>query len=148
LSALDQRAKQRSERRFYSSPSSSPALDVGAPPNIDGTPAGGAALDALPRAPDARFAADRPGFAALGAAFLAGFLEPFLAPPAFLAAERFLPPLFFLAVLPADFFAVFVFFAAFFLAAIRNPPAEVVTTATAELPHVGSAYGIPGGRAT
>src|SRR6202000_1127446 len=107
----------------YSSPSSSPALDVGAPPNIDGTPAGGAAL---PRAfappPDDFFAADRPVFAAVGwAAFLAGFAD-FFAPAflaGFLAAARFFaPPAFFLeAVLPAAFLVVFVFFAAaFFLA--------------------------------
>ena len=109
-------------QRDYSSPSSSPALDVGAPPNIDGTPAGGAALlRAFLLAAGARFAADRPVFAALGAALLAGFLAAFLAPPAFLEAARFLPPaFFFVAVLPAAFLVVFVFFApAFFLAAIR-----------------------------
>src|SRR5687767_1739419 len=81
---------------------------------MDGTPAGGAALAPrlLPRLPDDFFAADRPVFAALGAAFLAGaFLAAFL-------AERFFA-LFFFAVLPAAFLVVFVvFFAAFFLAAI------------------------------
>src|SRR6185369_9306857 len=87
--------------RFYSSPSSSPVLDVGAPPNIDGTPAGGAALlAALPR-PDERFAADRPAFAAFLAA---GFLAGFLAPPAFLAAAFFFPPAFFFGLLAAFFF--------------------------------------------
>ena len=57
-----------------------------------------------------------------------------------------MPPAFF-TVLPAAFLVVFVFFAAFFLAAIRNPPAEVVTTATAELPLVSSEYLRDSGRA-
>jgi hypothetical protein len=79
---------------------------VGAPPNIEGTPAGGAAFGAaLGRPPLERFAAALRG--ALLAAFFAGFLP----------ALRFAV---FLAVLPA-FFVVFVFFAGFlalFLAAI------------------------------
>ncbi|MBF5066269.1 hypothetical protein G6O45_23840, partial [Salmonella enterica subsp. enterica serovar Istanbul] len=88
----------------------------GAPPNIDGTPAGGAALAPrlAPRLPDDFFAADRPVFAALGAARLAGaFLAAFF-------AVRFFAPAFFFAVLPAAFFVVFVVFFApdFFLAAI------------------------------
>jgi hypothetical protein len=95
-------------------------VDVGAPPNIDGTPAGGAAAfgpdDFAAVRPAERFAADRPVFAALGAAFLAGFFAAFLAGPDL--AARFFPP-FFLAVLPAAFFVDFVFFADFFLAAIR-----------------------------
>jgi hypothetical protein len=63
--------------------------------------------------PDDFFAADRPVFAALGAARLAGaFFAAFL-------AERFFAPAFFFAVFAAGFFAVFVvFFADFFLAAI------------------------------
>ena len=119
--------KQRSvtlTRGFYSSPESSPALDVGAPPNIDGTPAGGADLPRAFAPPLAGFfAADRPVFAAVGgAAFLAGFADFFA--PAFLAgffaAARFFVAVFFLAaVLPAAFLVVFVFFAAaFFFAAI------------------------------
>jgi hypothetical protein len=90
----------------YSSPSSRPWLDVGAPPNIEGTPAGGAAFGAaFARPPEERFAAALRG--ALLAAFFAGFL------PALRFAD-------FLAVLPA-FFVVLVFFAGFlalFLAAI------------------------------
>ncbi|MGH7329626.1 MAG: hypothetical protein ACREJX_14870, partial [Polyangiaceae bacterium] len=109
---------------YYSSPSSSPWLEVGAPPSIDGTPAGGEALgpEAFPRPPDER----------LAAAFLAGFFALFLPLdrrwPAFalaFLAERL--AFFFLAVLPADFFVVFVFFAPFFavfFAAIMYPSLE------------------------
>ena len=88
----------------YSSPSSNPWLEAGAPPNIEGTPAGGAA-----------------GF---GAAF--GFEAAFLRPAdagRFLAdlAGALCPFAFFLAVLPADFFVVLVFFLPpFFLAAMRD----------------------------
>ena len=102
----------------YSSPSSWPAPDVGAPPNIDGTPAGGEAFAFAPEdlarpADGARLAAARPG------AFLAGFFAAFfLAPPAYFAALRFGA---FFAVLPAAFLVVLVFFAAFFLAAILDP---------------------------
>jgi hypothetical protein len=110
----------------YSSPSSSPWLDVGAPPSMDGTPAGGAAFGAadFARPPEERLLAARPPpvLAALAAGFLAaGFFAAFRAgflPADFLAA--FLAV--FLAVFPAAFFTVFVFFAgpffALFLAAI------------------------------
>jgi hypothetical protein len=97
----------------YSSPSSRPWLDVGAPPSIEGTPAGGAAFGAaFARPPDERFAAALRG--ALLAAFFAGFL------PALRLAD-------FLAVFPA-FFVVFVFFADFFafLAAILVLLKEVI----------------------
>src|SRR5262249_29627602 len=95
-------AHARATPEDYSSPSSIPALDAGAPPSIDGTPAGGAAL-ALPRPPPAFFAV-------FLAAFFAGFLATFLAPPAFLAAGFFAAFFFF----AAAFFGAF-FFAAFFL---------------------------------
>src|ERR1700733_14068027 len=111
----------------YSSPSSSPWLDVGAPPSIDGTPAGGAGFGAgveafrPPPPPPARFGADRPELffaAGFGAAFLAGFLEAF-----FLAALRFAG---LRAVLPAAFLVVLVFFFAPFLAAIPSSCGEVL----------------------
>src|SRR5262249_15908912 len=122
------------EGSYSSSPSSSPWLDVGAPPSIDGTPAGGAGFGAAVAGfrppPPPRFAADRPElfFAArLWAAFRAGFL----------AALR-LPP-FFLAVLPAAFLVVFVvFFAAFFLFAaipvllVRSYATYMVTYVTCQ----------------
>jgi hypothetical protein len=88
---------------------------------MDGTPAGGAAFGAAFDPPDGRLPEERPetGLAALGAAFLAGFLEAFFAPvlAAFLAEERL--ALFFFAVFGAAFLVVFVaFFFAAFLAAI------------------------------
>ena len=80
--------------------------------------------------------------AALGAAFLAGFLAAFFAPAflaGFLAEARFFDA--FLAVLPAAFLVVLVFFAAFFLAAIGNPscighrhlPGDQVTSTCGEM---------------
>src|SRR5262245_57237157 len=116
----------------------------GAPPSIDGTPAGG-----VTREPDERrrpelallrrpaFLAPRPG-PALPAFddFFAGFLAFFVAPPRFAAA--FFAGLFaalrfagFFAVFAAGFFAVLVFLAAglfaVFFAAIRFPPLRVIT---------------------
>src|SRR5271155_1428926 len=86
---------QTTARKNYSSPSSSPWLDVGAPPSIDGTPAGGAAFGAaaacFARPPlVGRLAAALPGpvLAPPLAARLAGFLAAFRAgflPAAFLA---------------------------------------------------------------
>jgi hypothetical protein len=86
-------------------------LEVGAPPSIEGTPAGGAAFVA------GFFFATGRLVAALPVAFLAGFFA------AFFFADRLA---FFFAVFGADFFAVFVFFAAFFLAAIPDPPVKVI----------------------
>ncbi len=106
------------QREGYSSLSSPrPWLEVEAPPNMDGTPAGGEAFapEDLPRAPEERLPDER--FAAFGAALLAAFLAAFFAPPflpPFLALLRF-------AVFPAAFFVVLVFFAPFlapFLAAM------------------------------
>jgi hypothetical protein len=87
----------------YSSPSSRPWLDVGAPPKIDGTPAGGAAFGAALGAAAGVLAADRGAafftgllaaarLAGLFAAFrLAGFFAVFAA---FLVVLVFLPPFF------------------------------------------------------
>jgi hypothetical protein len=86
----------------YSSPSSSPWLEVGAPPSIEGTPAGGAAFDAALGA-EGLFAVER------GAAFFAGLLAAARL-AGFFAAFRFAG---FLAVFAA-FFGVFVFFPVFF----------------------------------
>src|SRR4051794_3933642 len=112
----------RVSRQAYSSPSSRPWLDVGAPPSIDGTPAGGAAFvpEDLPRPLLERLAADLPGpvLPAFGAARLALFLADFFAPAflaTFFAALRFGAAFF--AVLAAGFFAVLVFFAVVFFAA-------------------------------
>jgi hypothetical protein len=105
----------QSKKNDYSSPSSSPWLDVGAPPSIDGTPAGGAAFAAAFGAAAGVFAADR------GAAFFAGFLAAARL-AGFFAALRFAG---FFAVFAA-FFVVFVFllppFLAPFFAGIGNPP--------------------------
>jgi hypothetical protein len=79
---------------------------VGAPPSIDGTPAGGAAFVAALGAAAGVFAADR------GAAFFAGFLAAARF-AGFFAALRFAG---FFAVLAA-FLVVLVFFPLFFLAA-------------------------------
>jgi hypothetical protein len=105
-------------RKDYSSPSSTPWLDVGAPPSIDGTPAGGAALGAPLDDAAGVFPADR------GAALFTGFLAAARL-AGFFAAFRFAG---FFAVLAA-FFVVFVFlppaflaFLAPFLAAIVVPP--------------------------
>ena len=94
------------ETRLYSSPSSAPWLDVGAPPSIDGTPAGGADFGAALDAAAGVFPADR------GAAFFTGFLAAARLAGFFAAAFRFAG---FLAVLAA-FFVVFVFLPALFLA--------------------------------
>src|SRR5580704_18508150 len=109
--ALRMQASQTT-KKVYSSPSSRPWLDVGAPPSIDGTPAGGAALGAAFGAA-AGLAVDR------GAAFFTGFL----------AAARFAG--FFAVLRFAGFFAVFEAFLvvlvflpprlAFFFAAISVP---------------------------
>ena len=102
---------------FYSSPSSSPWLDVGAPPRIDGTPAGGAAFGAAFVAAAGVLAADR------GAAFFTGLLAAARF-TGFFAALRFAG---FFAVFAA-FFVVFVFLAPFlaffapFFAAMVFPP--------------------------
>jgi hypothetical protein len=91
--------------RLYSSPSSAPWLDVGAPPSIDGTPAGGADFGAALDAAAGVFPADR------GAAFFTGFLAAARL-AGFFAGFRFAG---FFAVLAA-FFVVFVFLPALFLA--------------------------------
>src|SRR5271165_2919105 len=102
-------------RKDYSSPSSSPWLDVGAPPSMDGTPAGGAAFGAPLDDAMGVLAADR------GAAFFTGFLAAARL-AGFFAAFRFAG---FFAVLAA-FFVVLVFlppffaFLAAFFAAIGN----------------------------
>ena len=109
-------AKTQSKSRSYSSPSSGPWLDVGAPPSIDGTPAGGADFGAALCAAAGVFAADR------GAAFFTGFLAAARL-AGFFAGFRLAG---FFAVLPA-FFVVFVFFPPFlaffapFFAAISVP---------------------------
>ena len=89
-------------RKDYSSPSSTPWLDVGAPPSMDGTPAGGAALGAPLDAAAGVFPADR------GAALFTGFLAAARL-AGFFAAFRF-----------AGFFAVL---AAFFVVFVFLPPA-------------------------
>jgi hypothetical protein len=81
--------------------SSSPWLDVGAPPNIEGTPAGGAAFDA--------FGAEGLLPVERGAAFFAGLLAAARL-AGFFAAFRFAG---FFAVFAA-FFGVLVFFPVFF----------------------------------
>lgn len=91
----------------YSSPSSGPWLDVGAPPSIDGTPAGGAAFAAAFGAAAGVFPADR------GAAFFAGRLAAARL-AGFFAAFRFAG--FF--ALFAAFFVVLVFLAPFFAAMV------------------------------
>jgi hypothetical protein len=101
-------------KKDYSSPSSSPWLDVGAPPSMDGTPAGGAAFGAPFGDAAGVLAADR------GAAFFTGFLAAARL-AGFFAAFRFAG---FFAVLAA-FFVVFVFLAPFlaffaFLAAMSQ----------------------------
>jgi hypothetical protein len=89
----------------YSSPSSAPWLDVGAPPSIDGTPAGGVAFAAALDAAAGGFPADR------GAAFFTGLLAAARL-AGFFAGFRFAG---FFAVFAA-FFVVFVFFPALFFA--------------------------------
>src|SRR5271166_3032380 len=89
----------RRTKKVYSSPSR-PWLEVGAPPSMDGTPAGGAALGAALGA--------AAGFAVVrGAAFFTGFL----------AAARFAG--FFAALRFAGFFAVF---DAFLVVLVFLPP--------------------------
>jgi hypothetical protein len=94
---------QTTDKRItdHSSPSSRPWLDVGAPPRIDGTPAGGAAFGAAFVAAAGVLAADR------GAAFFTGLLAAARLAGRF-AAFRF-----------AGFFAVF---AAFFVVLVFFPP--------------------------
>src|SRR5580658_4734214 len=108
----DATSRNQRKPKFYSSPSSSPWLDVGAPPSIDGTPAGGAAFVAFGEAacfalPPAAgfFAAALPGPVFAAFAGFAGFLAAFRAGLAFFA---------FFAVFPAAFFVVLVFLAPFF----------------------------------
>jgi hypothetical protein len=88
-------------------------LEVGAPPSIDGTPAGGAAFGAAaffgPPPPDGRLPADRPGAfeGFLAVALLAGFFEAFFF-AGFFAFAAFFGAAFFFAAFFAPFLAAMI----------------------------------------